>query len=804
MREKYTYDAFISYRHTDLDKYVAENLHRMLETYRLPKNIQKKYHLSRAGIQRVFRDRDELPLASSLEDPIVEALESSEFLIVICSPRLKESMWCRREIETFIRLHGHRNILAVLVKGEPEDSFPEELLYTEKVVTREDGTEERVRTEVEPLAADVRGESKKQVKKAMKEELLRLLAPMFSLNYDDLRQRHKERRMKRIVYTSLAVAAGCFLFGVYSTGMAVRIHRQSEQLKSNQALRLAEESLERLGEDDRTEAVRAAYEALTEHQGIAMPYTAEAQYALTESLHLYDTGRVARASAQLETSDIVESMQVSPGGDRLLSCDKAGQVILWDLDKKKDVARYHSLDVAGERKYTYCFVGNDRIACINEKREVIVADASNGREITKVSIDGEEAVGISSDGEGKYLAVSTYHSVTAFDGNSLEKLSEYRSQERETIIDRLFFDEKAEILAFGEEKDGAGGTKKKICVRFMSLGEKKVVAAALLSARYLKEIRFGDGRAYILSGEKTKKDFRMTVSACSTKNGKLLWSENCPDEFGSGLYYAPGEGTLLACSSYTAHLFDEKSGKERADLSVGRETVGCFYLSSASRFLLMTESGEPLFINTRTGESDMLPDLYQLNCGGYQEMAVSKEGFLAIPRQDNRIVIYHTFMPEDGRDYNNTITKKEPMSEEERKKASEGLKLSEDSPVSGMVYNRDKTVLLVSYANGRLEIFDVAARRRIGKHTDMQDALSYYLGEDKQGNVYFAGDSCGYCFNTQYECIARIPGLLAVEKRGDTLVAGSEEKPVSIPIYSLEKLLEYAEKVLAAQEKRKG
>ena len=123
------FDAFISYRHCDLDKYVAEILHEQLESYKLPKNIKRIISGGRTKINRVFRDKDELPLTSNLEDPIIKALANSEFLIVICSPRLKESAWCRKEIETFISMHGRKNVLAVLIEGEPADSFPDELLY---------------------------------------------------------------------------------------------------------------------------------------------------------------------------------------------------------------------------------------------------------------------------------------------------------------------------------------------------------------------------------------------------------------------------------------------------------------------------------------------------------------------------------------------------------------------------------------------------------------------------------------------------------------------------------------------------
>ena len=64
--EKKKYNAFISYRHTDLDKFVAENLHRLIETYKLPKAVVEKYNITDNDKRRIFRDQDELPLSSSL------------------------------------------------------------------------------------------------------------------------------------------------------------------------------------------------------------------------------------------------------------------------------------------------------------------------------------------------------------------------------------------------------------------------------------------------------------------------------------------------------------------------------------------------------------------------------------------------------------------------------------------------------------------------------------------------------------------------------------------------------------------
>lgn len=38
---KENYDAFISYRHAELDQFVAVELHKVLENFRLPKNVKK-------------------------------------------------------------------------------------------------------------------------------------------------------------------------------------------------------------------------------------------------------------------------------------------------------------------------------------------------------------------------------------------------------------------------------------------------------------------------------------------------------------------------------------------------------------------------------------------------------------------------------------------------------------------------------------------------------------------------------------------------------------------------------------------
>ena len=78
------YNAFISYRHTEPDMYIAKRVHKGLETLKAPRGVFQKS--GKRKIERVFRDQEELPIGSDLGDNIKAALEESEYLIVVCLP----------------------------------------------------------------------------------------------------------------------------------------------------------------------------------------------------------------------------------------------------------------------------------------------------------------------------------------------------------------------------------------------------------------------------------------------------------------------------------------------------------------------------------------------------------------------------------------------------------------------------------------------------------------------------------------------------------------------------------------------
>lgn len=283
--EKIVYDAFISYSHSEPDAFVAAKLHTMLEHYRISRKLQKIS--GKKKIDRVFRDREELPLSADLASNIREALENSEFLIVICSPRSLRSEWVQREIETFLETHEKDNVLTVLVEGEPEEAFPEILSYKEEKIIRENGEEEVVRIKNEPMAADVRGKNRKEMGKKLKNEFLRILAPMLSCTYDTLKQRHRDYMFRRILAGVGAAAVLALLFMGYAFRQAAAIDERYQEARRNQARYLAKISGDLLDSGDRKGALKTAL-AITPKDGEEeKPVVPEQMYALNRALYSY-------------------------------------------------------------------------------------------------------------------------------------------------------------------------------------------------------------------------------------------------------------------------------------------------------------------------------------------------------------------------------------------------------------------------------------------------------------------------------------------------------------------------------------
>lgn len=469
---EWMYDAFISYRHIEPDAFVAGTIHKLLESYNPPKSIFKgkaPEEIKRTKIKKVFRDQEELPLTSNLSDTIGLALENSEYLIVICSPRFGESLWCEKEVETFISLHGKEKVLTVLVDGEPAESFPEALLYREIEVTKEDGTTEIIKEPIEPLAANARGNSNKERYKLLKTESLRLMAPMFGVNFDDLKQRHKEQRLRRIVSLVAAIAGACFLFGVVSTSMALKISNQNKQIteqnqqilqQNNQISAQADQIKAQYDEalisngkavtqlaqslyndGDRVEAIKKAY-GVFPNANNQVPFIQSTQKVLTDALAVYDYGDSYLPDRILRAGSVINECVVSPNGKAVAVTDEAFGIYVWDANSGKVLLQKSAGDALYSNSFNVTFKNDTQIYTMIddsfvlydfEKDEVVFEFEKEGRfksvynaDLDRVVVYGYDEIYLADGSTGKIIE-STVKSEGDFWSNDIIAVTEIKN-----------------------------------------------------------------------------------------------------------------------------------------------------------------------------------------------------------------------------------------------------------------------------------------------------------------------------------------------------------------------------------------
>ena len=356
---EYKYKAFISYRHIEPDMQAAERLQKLLEAYKPPKSLGVKKEN-----WRIFRDVSELQSGSDLSEIIRNAVESSEFLIVICSPQYTESKWCLQELTRFRELHDNKNtnIITLLVNGDPREAFPKELTYAEVTTTNEKGEEVTVKSDVEPLAANIVADNITDSMKKLNTEYLRIAAPLLGCDFNDLFQREKRREAAKKRRIFGGVSGILSLISIISVASAVTINGKNKQiqkqndqiLEQNQEIEnknsellvenaghLAVESENLYKESSLIPAIKKAVSALPS-EGEEKPVLPEAEYALSRELGMFRHTQFA-PQLSLRHDYAVEQLSFMGGGRSVVSKDATG-VYFWNPETGELIRKISASD----------------------------------------------------------------------------------------------------------------------------------------------------------------------------------------------------------------------------------------------------------------------------------------------------------------------------------------------------------------------------------------------------------------------------------------------------------------------------
>ncbi|MBR3117171.1 MAG: toll/interleukin-1 receptor domain-containing protein [Bacilli bacterium] len=788
----YKYDAFISYRHCELDKFVAENLHKILETYDLPKNVKEKLGIKGKTIRRVFRDQDELPLSSNLEDPIVDALKNSKYLIVICSPRLKESLWCKKEIQTFKKLRGRKNIFCVLVEGEPSDSFPEEVLFDEEEITLKNGKKKKEKILVEPLAADVRGKNRQEVLKKLRAEKLRLIAPMYLLDYDDLKQRHKQRKQKRIITTSIIVASFLFLFAIYTSAMLIKINSQKNTLRLHQAETLSKKARESLKNDNRYDAIKYSYQALTEFDGVNMPYTSEAEYELVESLGLYDVGSSYKSVSELKTDGIATIIKSSNNNEYGLVYDESESLSLFNTKTMKKIEIYNVSGITYEDN-SFCFIGDDKFAYINEKGNINICTVKDGKLVKEIYKKDKKYMSVT--GNENYLSYLDSKNLYIYDVKEDKEIGNISTEDK--YIKKMYYSDDNNYLFVSTTSDEINLDEEDyIQLHVIDLKEAKEINSTRIDASSVSGMITKNGNLYMLLNRLNGTEYDMYVVSYDYISDSINWTKSFESNFGKFISksYPEDINHIVVANYQTVRVLDGDNGELLEVFNLDSEIINLYSYYDKELYLAFLNDGSVNYLSMDTRKIIENLGLYDFNLDDYSKVTISKEGFLLIPNNDNRVILYETNSNKEIKkeDIELDYVKDDSIKISDYDKIKEEYKIKNKSLVEKIFYDDKKEVLFVNYTNKDLAIYSVKDKELLNK-IEKLGKVNHYFEKDKYNRIYI-GDSFDSYILEDYEKVGHIKNLRKLEK--DKVYISNNDQSYSIKIYNLDEALEEAKSYL--------
>ncbi len=203
---QFRYRAFLSYSHRDTPW--AKWLHSALEGFRVDSDLVGRstpIGPVPKSLRPIFRDREDFSAGHSLNEQTESALQSSQFVVVICSPNAARSIYVNEEIRRFKEIGRGGYVIPIIVDGEPGDPerecFPPALRF--KIGPDGKLTDQHE----EPIAADARpqGDGKDTAR-------LKLIAGMLGLGFDEIvrREDRARRRRMRNWIGALSVLTLCF------------------------------------------------------------------------------------------------------------------------------------------------------------------------------------------------------------------------------------------------------------------------------------------------------------------------------------------------------------------------------------------------------------------------------------------------------------------------------------------------------------------------------------------------------------------------------------------------------------------
>ncbi len=400
------YYAFISYKREDEKQ--AKWLQDKLEHYRFPTNLNGRTDLPK-NVRPLFRDVTDLT-PGILAEEINKALNDSQWLIIVCSPRSAKSPWVCKEAQSFIDSGRADRIIPYVIEGVPFSGDEATECYPEALLNMK-GNKELLAANVNEIGREAAA--------------IKILARMFGLRFDTLWQRHtREQKKRRIIWGTIAafMVVVSMLISGYLYWANNEIKEKQNKLLISQSKYLASEAQKEYDKGNITKALRMALYALPKDlKNMDRPYVPEAEIMLRECDKPQKEGIYSRSI--LQHVNRFNSAQFSPDGKYIVTASDDNTARVWDAKTGEPVTEplmhensVNSAQFSPDGKY---------IVTASYDYTARVWDAKTGEPVTESLRHEGPVYSAQFSPDGKYIVTaSSDNTARVWDAKTGEQLTE--------------------------------------------------------------------------------------------------------------------------------------------------------------------------------------------------------------------------------------------------------------------------------------------------------------------------------------------------------------------------------------------
>jgi hypothetical protein len=188
-------DVLICYTPTAFQTQIVKRLYKELMLYKFPKNMDR---INAHNDKQIYLCSEAEMQNRSLNEDTKDRLAKSRCIVVICTQDTKNNPLLNEIIDYYRSLGHWQNIIPILAHGIPVNSFPPGLFSKRTITLIDDNGRPKEYSEtIEPLAADIRSQSKRKCLEQIPHATHKIMAAIIGCNYDDLVQRFLRRSQKR-------------------------------------------------------------------------------------------------------------------------------------------------------------------------------------------------------------------------------------------------------------------------------------------------------------------------------------------------------------------------------------------------------------------------------------------------------------------------------------------------------------------------------------------------------------------------------------------------------------------------------